>query len=101
MSNLFARRVGMRRRFIGRISVEEKAEPTGYQNYVMTMIDGLTAMVFLNGEPQKTCITADSEEGWIKRVVMDGNKVVLTDDHAEFRTEIVRGEVEIRLETKR
>lgn len=99
MSSLFERRGSMRRRFIGRVSVEEQTEKVGYQNYVMIMIDGLVPVVFLDGEPQPFCVTADSEEGWIKRPVLDNRKLVCVGDLV--KEEIVKGTVEIRLEPKR
>ena len=50
--------------------------------------------VFLNGEQQSFCLTADEEEGFVKRIVSDAQgKPVL--EGSDFKTEVVRGSVRI------
>ena len=67
-----------------RISIE--GDDPGHANYVeLCRRRNLTVRVTLDGVAQDLCLTADSDEGWIKRL----------NHTAPDRTEIVRGVVEL------
>lgn len=68
----------------------------GYRAYCMARGDDKTVMVYLNGEPQRYALTADANEGWVKRFVSTpaGN---IAHDGREVLTEIVHGTVTIEI----
>lgn len=75
-----------------RVSIE-KDDP-GYATYGKLVADSINVKIILDGIEQGACLTADSSEGWIKRLVMsDGGRPAQV--NGEFINEVVRGAVEI------
>ena len=66
------------------------------KTYTNLLRDGYKIRIFLNDVEQAHCLIADPDEGWIMRHQIAGGKPVLVRGVA--RTEIVKGNVSIRLE---
>ena len=94
MSDAFERRKYERLTFRGRVSCE-KAD-RGYENYTNLLRDGYKIRIFLNDVEQHFSLIADPDEGWIMRHHTVGGKPVFAAGVAQ--TEIVKGDVSIRLE---
>jgi hypothetical protein len=94
MPDAFERRRQVRRTFQGRVSCDKLDR--GYENYTNLIRDGYKIRIFLNDVEQAHCLIADPDEGWIMRHQVAGGKPVFVGGVA--RTEIVKGNVSIRLE---
>jgi len=73
-----------------------KDDDAGYREYCMARGDGQTIKVFLNGEEQKECITADESEGMVVRLVKTA-KGNIAHDGGNLLEETVYGDVSIVL----
>ena len=77
-----------------RVSCSDK-DP-GYENYWRHRVNGKTPKVFLDGKEVKQCVTADEEEGYVLRNLLndDGEAYLVAHTKEVARAE-ERGKVEI------
>jgi hypothetical protein len=75
----------------------EKGDP-GERAYALACAGGKTVKVYLDGVEQKYALTADTNQGWVKRTVVsaDGN-IAFNRATEEIYTEIVHGAVRIEV----
>jgi hypothetical protein len=93
MKDAFERRRCPPMNFLGRVS-SDQSDP-GWANFTDLMAGDYKITVFLDGIEQTHQITADPEEGWVRRYrSVKGNPVIFGD---VFQTEIVKGNVVVRL----
>lgn len=84
----------------GRRFSMNKGDP-GEANYAQALEDKQIIRVFLNGEEQKKCFTADEAQGMIVRVKMSRRgKPLVNLGTREFVEETVYGDVRIVLEAR-
>lgn len=77
-----------------RMSVD--TEDAGYANWAAARARDEVALVYLNGERVDCCITADEEQGYIKRCALDANGKPFLDRANEcFVEEELKGIVKI------
>ena len=77
-----------------RISIERN-DP-GFANYEKMMIAGPVHRILLDGIEQSMVLTADSDEGMVKRLKKNkDDSIVRSHDRSYAETEIVYGKVEI------
>ncbi|SHJ71257.1 hypothetical protein SAMN05444159_1292 [Bradyrhizobium lablabi] len=94
MKDAFEKRRYVPANFRGRVSADRN-DP-GYENHKNLMAGGYKIVVFLNGVEQKYCVSADPEEGSVCRNrTVNGSPVF---HYGIAQTEIVKGEVTVRLE---
>lgn len=73
----------------------EKGDP-GERAYALARADGKTVKVYLDGVEQKHAVTADANEGWVKReVVSPAGNIAYNPATWEIYREIVHGVVRI------
>jgi hypothetical protein len=94
MPNAFERRRQVRLTFQGRVSCDKFDR--GYENYTNLLREGYKIRIFLNDVEQAHCLIAGPDEGWIMRHQIAGGKPFFVAGVAQ--TEIVKGNVTIRLE---
>lgn len=76
----------------------EKGDP-GYDNFIVAMEHGRKVTVTLDGVEQDMVITADEEQGFVRRLVKDAEGHVYHDATRNCATdEVVRGSVKIVIE---
>lgn len=88
-ADAFELRRFVQQHFLGRIS-SDIFDP-GYRNHLALIADGYEIRVFLDDELQEGCITADPDEGFVRRRVVRGSFVA---------TCMRRGSVSVRVSKK-
>ena len=88
-ADAFELRRFVQQHFLGRIS-SEMFDP-GYRNHLALIADGYHVRVFLDDRLQDGCITADPDEGFVRRRGFPGSSLA---------SDIRRGDVSIRISKK-
>ncbi len=77
-----------------RISCEQG--DAGFDQWALAQAFGARVIVFLDGVEQANVLTADGDEGWLRRAVLTPFGQMQTDDSGErLLTEVAKGAVKI------
>lgn len=75
----------------------EKGDP-GEAAYNAARLEGKKVIVYLDGVNQPEAVTADVEEGWVRRFKKNEEGLVIDPDKEEIVIEVVHGDVRVVLE---